>query len=151
MEKAKPEILPRREFIAKTACSCVALALAACGSDSDPNPSGGNNNPGTGSGTLPFTLDLTQAANASLNTVGGFVTRGKVIVMNLSSGFQALSLVCTHEGCTTAYSGANSKFVCPCHGSEFSDAGAVLKGPAADPLARFVVTVNGNLLTVSAS
>lgn len=44
------------------------------------------------------------------------------------SGFRALSLVCTHLGCTVEKS--PDGFTCPCHGSRFDANGNVLLGPA---------------------
>ena len=47
-------------------------------------------------------------------------------------GIVALSLSCTHLGCSVSRRG--SEFVCPCHGSRFRADGALLKGPATAPL-----------------
>lgn len=49
-------------------------------------------------------------------------------------GFVALSPICTHLGCTVEIEG--ERLVCPCHGSTYDRAGAVLRGPAERPLAR---------------
>ncbi len=46
--------------------------------------------------------------------------------------FSALSLVCTHLGCSVEKD-ANG-FTCPCHGSRFDADGKVLQGPAATRL-----------------
>jgi len=46
----------------------------------------------------------------------------------------ALSLVCTHLGCTLNVT--DSMLSCPCHGSTFVRSGAVSRGPADKPLPR---------------
>ncbi|MCD8485778.1 MAG: FAD-dependent oxidoreductase [Desertifilum sp.] len=51
---------------------------------------------------------------------------------------EALSLTCTHQGCTVQPQ-ADGKFVCPCHGATFDRDGKVLAGPAKRDLARFQV------------
>ena len=56
----------------------------------------------------------------------------------------ALSARCTHLGCTIHWDTAGDHFVCPCHGSQFSAAGEVTRGPANRPLDSYPVTVSGN-------
>lgn len=46
-----------------------------------------------------------------------------------------LNAVCTHLGCVVPWSAPNNKFMCPCHGSQYSAEGAVVRGPAPLPLA----------------
>jgi len=50
------------------------------------------------------------------------------LLIHTESGFSALSLTCTHLGCTTKQVGDN--LVCPFHNSRFSENGEVLHGPA---------------------
>ena len=38
------------------------------------------------------------------------------------------SAICTHKGCSVSFNGTLLR--CPCHGSQFSLEGAVLRGPA---------------------
>jgi glycine/D-amino acid oxidase-like deaminating enzyme/nitrite reductase/ring-hydroxylating ferredoxin subunit len=49
-------------------------------------------------------------------------------------GLHAVSLRCTHLGCLLRFNGAERSWDCPCHGSRFDVDGAVLEGPAVEPL-----------------
>ena len=60
--------------------------------------------------------------------------------------YVALLMHCTHKGCTLKV--APDKLVCPCHGSQFTTAGAVTKGPATMPLKNFKVTTESQSITV---
>src|SRR5262245_41321376 len=64
------------------------------------------------------------------------------------SGFYALSVTCTHLGCTPNYLSAENKFKCPCHGSGFRITGVNFEGPAPRPLerVRVVLAADGQLL-----
>jgi len=97
-----------------------------------------------------FTLDLSQPANAALNTVGGSVTNGAngVIVIRTSSGFNALSTVCTHQGCTVSYYQSNARLVCPCHNGVYDINGSVVSGPPPSALTKYTVTQVGTVLTI---
>ena len=70
----------------------------------------------------------------------------KVIIFSDSDGIYAISSRCTHLGCTIIFK--NSEGVCPCHGSVFGKDGVVVKGPARENLAWFLVEVDpaGHLL-----
>jgi menaquinol-cytochrome c reductase iron-sulfur subunit len=56
-------------------------------------------------------------------------------VVNL--GFVMFSPICPHLGCRYNYQEDTNKFLCPCHGSEYTEEGAHIAGPAPrglDPL-----------------
>jgi Rieske Fe-S protein len=58
----------------------------------------------------------------------------------------AMSLECTHLGCTVSLSG--DTFACPCHGSVFALNGDVIKGPAVKSLRQYEFTQTEGELTV---
>jgi cytochrome b6-f complex iron-sulfur subunit len=62
------------------------------------------------------------------------------------NGFSALSLVCTHLGCTVQE--MPEGFSCPCHGSRYDAKGNVVRGPAQKPLKplRVETTSGGDLV-----
>ena len=51
---------------------------------------------------------------------------------------KALSLSCTHQGCTVSQQ-ADGKFLCPCHGALYDKDGKVLRGPAKRDLTKYKV------------
>ena len=55
---------------------------------------------------------------------------------------------CTHLSCAYHWENQGKKFVCPCHGSEFSLEGKVLMGPAPRPLDRFLTKVEGGRVLI---
>jgi Rieske Fe-S protein len=64
----------------------------------------------------------------------------KVAVHKDSHGeMHAASAVCTHLGCIVEWNGAEQTWDCPCHGSRFNHAGAVIQGPATEDLATAAV------------
>jgi cytochrome b6-f complex iron-sulfur subunit len=60
--------------------------------------------------------------------------------------YSAVSTRCMHRGCQVEP--ASDRLVCPCHGSEYTDTGEVLKGPTERPLERFPVTVEGDRILI---
>lgn len=53
----------------------------------------------------------------------------------------ALEARCTHLGCTPRWMGERGGFLCPCHGSRFTEDGVPLNGPATVPLMRLAIRV----------
>jgi len=67
-------------------------------------------------------------------------------VIHDRNGYSALSLVCSHLGCTVEIK--PDDYVCPCHGSRYDLSGNVTKGPASSPLPslRLELTKEGKLV-----
>lgn len=76
-------------------------------------------------------VKLADAKNSALATVGGsvMINDENILIRTSETQFIAVSLICTHKGCTVELTG--DKFVCPCHGSEYSLAGKVTPGSKA--------------------
>jgi Rieske Fe-S protein len=68
------------------------------------------------------------------------------LLVRAGTGFVALSLLCTHLGCTVDED--PNGFTCPCHGSRYDSEGRVIRGPAARPLKRLrtEIAADGHLL-----
>lgn len=75
-------------------------------------------------------------------------TRFSIFVVRLQEGFYALSAVCTHLGCLSAWKPETGTIACPCHGTAFRRDGAVMAGPAPKPLPWLKLWLNddGNLM-----
>lgn len=90
---------------------------------------------------------LLQVAITDIPASGALVFRQeRIAVMREGDHFRALSLICTHLGCTVSVTPEG--MVCPCHGSRFDRAGQVLTGPAQRPLTRLAVEQDGAMLVV---
>lgn len=57
-----------------------------------------------------------------------------VYIVHDPQGFFALSAICTHLGCLTAFKQETGRIECPCHGSKFRPDGTKIEGPAPKPL-----------------
>jgi cytochrome b6-f complex iron-sulfur subunit len=100
-------------------------------------------------------VTVAVAADSPLATVGGAAlvqsNSGAFLVARVTQDtFNAMTAVCTHEQCTVNEF-SNSTFQCPCHGSQYSTSGSVVRGPAAQSLRRFNTTFAGNILTIALS
>jgi len=86
-------------------------------------------------------FDLGSTDNFPLNSQT-LLANIPAVLLHAASGFSALSLVCTHLGCTVEQ--MPEGFTCPCHGSRYEANGNVLKGPAKLPLQKLRVEVGDN-------
>ncbi len=139
--------MDRRKFLKTSGALCglglvgSALLVESCKKSSTATAAQGP--------TVNFTLNLTQPANASLNTVGGSVASNGVIVVNDGGTYIAVAQACTHQGCSLAYNSSGNDFVCPCHGGTFDTGGNVISGPPPAPIKKYTVTKSGSVLTIA--
>ncbi len=90
---------------------------------------------------------LATAAATEVPPGGALLFRAeRLALLRDDAGFYALSLVCTHLGCTVVVT--EDTLSCPCHGSRFDRQGKVLKGPADRPLDRIKVELRGDRVEV---
>lgn len=69
----------------------------------------------------------------AVNSVTMDVNSG-IYLVRADEGYFALSMVCTHLGCLTAWNQDLGIIACPCHGSKFKRTGEKIEGPAPKPL-----------------
>lgn len=135
--------IDRKEFMKQVGLGFGAIVLMNCvqactGADiPDPNP--------VNTGKLDFKLNInTQTA---LKTKGGFyvdATNKVIVARTLTDSWIAVDSSCTHQGTTIGYRKESDDFLCPLHGAEFKNTGAVQKGPATLALKKYKVTFSTN-------
>lgn len=64
-------------------------------------------------------------------------------------GSFGINAVCTHLGCVVPWDNGSKSFKCPCHGSQYSEDGGLIKGPAPQPLALVKAEVKDNKIIFS--
>ena len=150
----------RRDFLKSTGTAAVMAMFGigfftGCTNDEDmdpqmpddPDANGGGN--GISIGNNEVTINLAQ--NQRLAEAGGWVliTQAKLLVVNTGQEYNALTSVCTHSQCDRNWSFSNDVFTCSCHGSRFDTAGAVLQGPANQPLKSYNTTLDSQTLKIN--
>ncbi|MEB3174832.1 MAG: FAD-dependent oxidoreductase [Cyanobacteriota bacterium] len=84
---------------------------------------------------IPFTVERNLLlSNASKTYYGA----GDQVYLTNGKETEALSLTCSHQGCTVAKQ-SDGQFICPCHGAVYDQNGKVLRGPARRALTRYRV------------
>ncbi|HEV8345110.1 MAG TPA: Rieske 2Fe-2S domain-containing protein [Vicinamibacterales bacterium] len=153
----------RREFCVQSwqtmSLAAVATAVAGCGG-SPTSPGSSSSSSGSSASQLP-TINATVSAgvvNVTIDASSPLASTGSAALVATSSGnflvfragdqFTALTATCTHEGCVVS-GFQNGTYECPCHGSQFSTSGAVVRGPATRSLASFTTRFANNVLTIT--
>jgi nitrite reductase/ring-hydroxylating ferredoxin subunit len=74
----------------------------------------------------------------------------RVAIANVGGAFHAFGDTCTHLQCSLAEGELEGTVVtCPCHGSQFDvTSGAVLRGPAQEPVRSYAARVEDDALRV---
>jgi Rieske Fe-S protein len=135
--------IDRRRFLVTCAAGACALAATGCASLAT--------HPVT---ALNGVVRLSLADHPDLARPRGSVRilptgeRDPLYVLALGDNrFAAVSPVCTHRGCTVDLQ--DEHLVCPCHGSTYDRSGAVLRGPAEQPLRRYRVRVQPGVIEIA--
>jgi Rieske Fe-S protein len=132
--------------LALTAASALVGCPGGDGSTAGTGPDGGDGDGGSGSTASAcganLCLDLGDPKNAALTAVDGALVvaapRDSILLVRSSdTAVQAVSDICTHAGCGVRYDHVNKILSCPCHGSQYTLAGMVLRGPAFRPLTKY--------------
>ena len=108
----------RRRFMAMTASASAALLMAACTSTPKveaPAPASDDPFAGLAPGQGAV-LDVAGQQIAAYRTEAGEVIQ--------------LDVTCPHEGCPVQWNAAQSRWLCPCHASQFEPDGTFISGPA---------------------
>ena len=90
---------------------------------------------------------IVKLASLKVGAARNFVASNgaPAILFRTKTGVFAYSAICTHQGCTVAYSAASKTMKCPCHQAEFdpNKSARVVNGPAVNPLGKIKVAVKG--------
>jgi nitrite reductase/ring-hydroxylating ferredoxin subunit len=70
------------------------------------------------------------------------------LVRYSNGGFLAVSLKCSHLGCSVIWDESKQSFNCPCHASSFDKQGMVVNPPAPRPLDVYPVVIEGGMVKV---
>lgn len=91
-----------------------------------------------------FRKDKFELADLGFDEGKTITYKGKkmAVYKDESGKIYARSAVCTHMGCIVSWNVSEKTWDCPCHGSRFGKDGAVIHGPAVDPLPKAGV-ING--------
>jgi cytochrome b6-f complex iron-sulfur subunit len=96
---------------------------------------------------VEFSLSELPVGGAKAITYAG----APAIVLRTPVGIRALSLICTHMGCTVQWQAATKDFYCPCHGGRFDEFGDVTAGPPPVSLEQFPVKAESDRVIVGES
>ena len=142
----RPPSIGRRAVFAGAGVAAIG-AVAACGGGTTTDGSGGPQE----AGDVPEGAPGTSLGPASEVPVGGgkiYADEQIVVTQPTAGQFTGLSAVCPHQGCAVN-AVTDGAILCPCHGSRFALDGAVVQGPAVQPLAERPVTVADGSVTLA--
>jgi menaquinol-cytochrome c reductase iron-sulfur subunit len=95
-------------------------------------------------GPIAKTISLTQ-----LDGWREVVSHQTVFVSRSAKGlFEVLSPICPHLGCSVAWHAEKDRFVCPCHGGQFTADGSRISGPPPRGLDKLEAQVKDGKLQV---
>jgi len=147
--KKEPEKTDRRKFLSRiwSILGLVALAELAFFTLSMLRPGKKNlkDNPA---------INIKVAGNVEdfpVNSVTPDRINKFYLVRFADGGFLALSLICSHLGCSVLWDNTKGQFICPCHSSAFDNQGNVVNSPAPRALDYLPVIIEGGKVKVDIS
>jgi len=93
-------------------------------------------------------LEAGPVESFALNSVSAFMGGRFYLARQPDGGFIAVSLRCTHLGCSVTWEENKHRFICPCHSSAFDISGEVLNPPAARALDYYPVLIENGVVNV---
>jgi Rieske Fe-S protein len=141
--------IDRRAFLDLTARGATAAGLAGLGASA---LCGCTVPPRTFRASAAEAVEIPLSRYPELERPGGMIKvlapRYRAVFLRRGEGdnFDAISGVCTHQGCIVAP--AAGGFRCPCHGSTYDREGRNTGGPAPRPLARFAAERRGDAVVL---
>jgi cytochrome b6-f complex iron-sulfur subunit len=126
----------RRALILGTAGALASAALApACGDSAPPLPPGAVRVP------LDSLPDHRRVTVMRADEPVELLRAGAVVT--------ARSLFCPHFGCRLRWDDGSRRYLCPCHGGAFDEAGQPVAGPPTERMRTLPVEVQGDSIVVS--
>jgi Rieske Fe-S protein len=122
----------RREFVAATAVAC---ALTCLGEEIVGAA------PPAAAPTEPFDAGPLASFDSDKIT-DTFAAEHRVLLVRADGKLFAPSASCTHKNCKSPLKVKEGGLACSCHGSKFSAAGIVTKGPAKTSLTHYGISVD---------
>jgi len=147
-EKVTPEISSRRDFLARLwrILGLVALAEVAFFTVSMLRP---------GKKELKDSSLLFKVAGSVDDFQKNTVTPDRVnkyfLIRAEDGGFLALSIICSHLGCSVLWDDPKKQFICPCHSSAFDKMGNVINSPAPRALDYYPVIIEEGKVKIDLS
>ena len=135
---------PRRAVIVGTGVGLAATALAGCAQNGG-TTAGSSTASTSGEGAGAPTVAGTLAKTSDVPVGSGVIVDDVVLTQPTAGVFNCFSSVCPHAGCNVSEV-TEANIVCPCHGSRFDLEGAVVKGPAHEPLERRTISIKGDAI-----
>lgn len=125
----------------------LGISLESCQNEEQVTPDDPNE-PDPNSNTLTF--DITSGEFRVLQNEDAWLLHPdqNILLVNISGTIHALSSVCTHSGCADNWAYSAPTFTCTCHGSQFTNLGAVTRGPAGRDLRKYDVSRAGDVVTI---
>ena len=144
--------MKRREFTQLVGVGLIAsslpVALAACQTESSSASGTASSSAAAGDFAAIGTVAELDAAGVLANDA--FNGANVAVVRDPAAPDQvfAVDAQCTHAGCTVAWNGDRSLFICPCHGAQYGSDGTVQAGPAQEALPRYEAKIENDQVLV---